>query len=509
MFCRRGCCRWTAVATELAYGEPGVTVERLESTRIAVELGELADLVTEERNPANRRQVARVEVRGRWPLLESGVVLVDTPGIGSVYRHNTEAAHRVLLDGDGAVLVLAADAPMSERERGLVGLLAQRRGPTFFVLNKSDHLSATELDQARRFVEQVLCDDLGGKARVFALAARAALADRLAGAPPGPAAGEFGSFAADLARFVADDLVAVRLGTARAELARLGGSLGDALALERAAAELDAASLAERVQRFRGEADRQRASFDDARTVLDRDVARLGAALGDRLAVFARAAPSEHAARLAELAATSDRPRLVEALRDGVETAVRTSFEAFRQAEADRTEAAWCNLARAFRAATQQRVDAVRQAAAGLFAIPLPQAAVPVVAEERERFFYLFLHVGGFSGPFGPLLGRLVPSGPARRQMLARARAELADEFDKYAGRARWNLAQRLDAVRRRFETAMRQELEDAVEAILAAAARAEALARAADAERAIEAAQFERQAAVAAFLAGLAEHGQ
>jgi Elongation factor Tu GTP binding domain len=435
------------------------------------------------------------------------VVLVDTPGIGSVYRHNTEAAHQALLDGDGAVLVLAADTPLSEREGALVRLLAQRRAPTFVVMNKSDHLRATELDQVRQFVEQVLCDDLGRTARVFAVSARAALADRLAGAPPGPAAGEFGAFAAELERFVADDLVAVRLGTARAELARLGASLCDALALERAAAELDAATLAERVERFRGEADRQRASFDDARTVLDRDVARIGAVLGDRLAVFARTAPGEHAERLAELAATTGRPRLVEVLRDGVETGVRASFEAFRQAEADRSEHAWQNLAGAFRAGTQQRVDAVRRAAAGLFAIPLPRATVPAVAEERERFFYLFLHVGGFNEPFGRLLGRLVPSVPARRQMLARAQAELPDEFDKHAGRARWDLTPRLDAVRRRFETAMRQELEDAVEAILAATAHAEALARAADAEPAIEAGQFERQAAVAASLAGLAEH--
>jgi hypothetical protein len=63
--------------------------------------------------------------------------------------------------------------------------------------------------------------------------------------------------------------------------------------------------------------------------------------------------------------------------------------------------------------------------------------------------------------------------------LLAAARAQLASEFDKHAGRARWDLAQRLEAVRHRFQTAMRAELEEAVEAIVRAASHADELRRA------------------------------
>lgn len=498
----------TAVATEVAYGESRVVVDYLDGVRTEVGLGELAEFVTEQGNPANQRGIARVEVRGRWPLLKPGVVLVDTPGIGSVYRHNTETARQAVLDADGAVLVLAADIAMSERERDLVGRLAQRRAPTFFVLNKADHLTPGELDQVRRFVEQVLCDDLGRKARVFALSARAALAARMADQPSGPEAGEFVAFMAELERFVAEDLVTARLATARTELARLGATLRDGLAVEQAALDLDEASLTERVDRFRGEADRQRRGFDDARTLLNRDVTRIGTALGERLAAFARTGPGQHLERLADLASTAPRSRLAEELRAAIEGAVGTAFESFRQAEADRTEQAWQQLAAGFRADTQQRVDAVRDAAADLFAIPLPQATVPAIAEERKRFFYLFLHVGGFNQPFGPLLGRLVPTRTAGRVLLAWARAELTREFDKHAGRARWDLTQRLDAVRRRFETAMGRQLEETIEAILAVTARAEQLRQVAGADRAAQAARGQRQAAVAAALVQLTQVG-
>jgi translation elongation factor EF-Tu-like GTPase len=196
----------TAVATELSFGDPAVVVKFVDGSRRPVAQADLADYVTEARNPGNERGAVRVEVRGRWPLLEPGVVLVDTPGIGSVYRHNTEAAHAALLDADGAVLVLSADTPLSDQERDLVRILAGRRPPTFVVLNKADHLSAPELEEVRRFVDGILSEEFGRKMRVFAVSALAAVKGRRAEGP-GEVANEFAAFVAELRQFIEDDLV--------------------------------------------------------------------------------------------------------------------------------------------------------------------------------------------------------------------------------------------------------------------------------------------------------------
>lgn len=496
----------TTVATELCFGEPGAVVEHLDGTTVAIDPADVADFVTEERNPLNERMVALVRVRGRWPLLEPGVVLVDTPGIGSVHRHNTEAARAALADADGAVLVLSADAPLSEQERELLRSLAQRRAPTFFVLNRADHVAPGELDQLRRFVENVVCDDLGRKVRVFALSVRYALRARLAGRAPGEEAGEFPAFVSHIERFIAEDLVAARLAIARRELARLASSVRDAVAVERAAAQLDAARLAAQVERFRSEAGRQRQAFDDNRSLLARDVGRLAEELGSRLGALAAAAPRRHEPRLSEVAARAPRGQLEAELGAAIESAVRRTFEELREAEAQRTELAWQGLAQAFRARAQDRVNEVREAAAELFAVPLPVIALPHVDAERERFFYLFLHVGSLSEPFSRALRRLLPDAAVRRRALARARSELAREFDKHAGRARWDLCQRLDGVRGRFETAMRAELDDAIVAILAATTRAEGLRGQAAVHQAAKRAADDRQLAVAAELAGLIE---
>lgn len=59
-------------------------------------VAELPALVTERENPENRLGVADVTLWLRSPLLtDHGVELVDTPGTGSVFAHNTSAAEQV------------------------------------------------------------------------------------------------------------------------------------------------------------------------------------------------------------------------------------------------------------------------------------------------------------------------------------------------------------------------------------------------------------------------------
>lgn len=473
----------TAIATELSFGDPGATVVHLDGSQSRIGLHQLADYVTETRNPANERQVARVLVRLRSPILEPGLVLVDTPGLGSIYLHD-EVARAAVLDADGAVLVLAADTPISEQERELVRLLAERQGPTFIVLNKADHLRLEERDEVRRFVVQVLADELGRKPDLHVISARAALAARLSGAAPGEDGLEFAEFESAFVRFVTEHLVEARLVTARRELGRLGGAVRDGLALHAAALELDASAMAAKVSAFTEEVSRQRQAFDDERHLLARDVKALHDEVSAHLAEFATTAPTRWMARLEEVGATVPVRRLEGELRACVEQAVRAEFDTFREQEAGDAAARWQALAERFRARTQDRVNAVREAAAGLFAISLPTVEVPPVEAETERFFYLFCHLGTMGEPLSRLARRLLPASIVRRRLVERFRQELVREFDKHAGRARWDLGQRLDAVRRRFEQAMAAELDSTIATIVGAAARAEELRTATESAR-------------------------
>jgi small GTP-binding protein len=214
----------TSVLTEVRHGREGATVVSLEGARHDVAVDEIADHVTEERNPANQLGVERVEVRVASSLLEAGVVLIDTPGLGSVYQHNTETGRAAILEADGAIVVLSADSPLSDHERELLGVLAERQARTFVVVNKSDHLDPADLETVRRFITEVVAAEFGRKPELYCLAARPALLARCQGREPGSEAVDFAAFAANFEDFVAADLVSARLDAARAELARQPGA---------------------------------------------------------------------------------------------------------------------------------------------------------------------------------------------------------------------------------------------------------------------------------------------
>ncbi|MCA1843669.1 MAG: dynamin family protein, partial [Actinobacteria bacterium] len=463
----------TAVATEVAYGPQRLCVHHLDGTEEEVAIERLAEFVTEEGNPGNERRVARAEVRVPAEILRPGATLVDTPGLGSVFRHNTEAAEAELIRTDGAVVVFSADAPFSEQERELLDLLAERSARTFFVLNRIDHLAPGDLDQVRRFVEQGICDALGRKEFLFCLSARAALAAKHAADHGDLEASGFAAFESAFRAFLAEDLVDARLAVARREVSHLAVLLDDATAVEESVLRHTAADLDVRLREFERAAEEQRRAFEEDRVLLAHAVATITATVGQHLARLAAKPPEAAVSRLDELAAATPLRDLETVLRHAVEDLVREEFEKVRTAEAALAEDAWRAGVAEFRSRTQARVDAIRRTAEGIFELGLGELEVPEVAEERERFFYLFLHLEGVNEEIARGVRRLLPPGIRRRRFTEAAHRQLVSELDKHAGRARWDISQRLDGVRLRFEAAMRDQLTEVIDGVFQAAERA------------------------------------
>ncbi|MBN2195290.1 MAG: dynamin family protein [Polyangiaceae bacterium] len=86
----------TAVVTVVRHGERlAARVRFAAGGWQEVATGNLAQFVTEEQNPENRKGVAAVEVFVPSELLASGMCLVDTLGVDSVFVGNTEGSQAV------------------------------------------------------------------------------------------------------------------------------------------------------------------------------------------------------------------------------------------------------------------------------------------------------------------------------------------------------------------------------------------------------------------------------
>ena len=141
----------------------------------------LSRYVTEESNPRNKLGVKQVEVKFPSPLLRDGVVLIDTPGIGSTFQHNTEATLSFIPNCDAALFLVSADPPVTQVELEFLQTIRPRVTHFFFIMNKVDYLSSDEQRQAVEFFKGVLREQIGfsGNDLILCVSARQGLEARL------------------------------------------------------------------------------------------------------------------------------------------------------------------------------------------------------------------------------------------------------------------------------------------------------------------------------------------
>lgn len=181
----------TAIPTFIRFGpELSIRVRYLDNRPDTVMKGEpltwlqtnLEGFVTEKNNPKNTKCVRDVEITHPAPILRD-VVLIDTPGIGSTFRHNTEITMNFLPQCDAALFMVSADPPITELEVAFLRHIGSRVGQLFFVLNKVDYLDDEERETAVSFYRRVLEEEAGiaSGSRIFPVSARKGLLSHDAG----------------------------------------------------------------------------------------------------------------------------------------------------------------------------------------------------------------------------------------------------------------------------------------------------------------------------------------
>jgi len=167
----------TSAVTFIRYGEhQRIEVVFTNSERKEIAQHELVDYITEKGNPENRKNVRYVEIFYPSPFLKDGVVLTDTPGIGSVYLHNTDTTYDFIPKVDAAIFIVSTDPPITQTEVEFLREVKQYVDKIFFVLNKIDYLSEAEQREALDFTASVIRKQVGnGDVTLYPISARLAL----------------------------------------------------------------------------------------------------------------------------------------------------------------------------------------------------------------------------------------------------------------------------------------------------------------------------------------------
>jgi ribosome biogenesis GTPase A len=147
----------TAVPTVIRYGShKRARIQFRDGKWQEIDAADLNQYVSEEHNPENTKGVGGAEVFVPSALLSTGMCLVDTPGLGSVFTGNTAATQAFIPHIDAALVVVGADPPLAGEELALVEAVGRQVQNLILVLNKADRATQAEKAAAVDFTRQVL-----------------------------------------------------------------------------------------------------------------------------------------------------------------------------------------------------------------------------------------------------------------------------------------------------------------------------------------------------------------
>jgi GTPase SAR1 family protein len=147
----------TSIATILKYGETlNIKVYFNDGRVTEIEPATLTQYVTEKGNPRNEKDVQEVIITYPSSYLKDGVRLIDTPGVGSVYEHNTDVAYQYLPKSDAALFLLSVDQPVSKAELDFLKDVKEYSHRIFFLQNKADYVGPEDISESISFSKKII-----------------------------------------------------------------------------------------------------------------------------------------------------------------------------------------------------------------------------------------------------------------------------------------------------------------------------------------------------------------
>ncbi len=472
----------TSIVTRIGYGEvPAAVVHYLDGRREEIPLEDIQRFVTERANPRNGLQVKEVEVFYPSTLLRDGVRIIDTPGVGSVFDHNTEVAYNYLPHVDAGIFVLTADPPLSASEHRFLREVRGYVDQLFFVLNKADAVGERDLAEAISFTASVLEEDLRRPVKVWPVSARLALEGRLAKNEGQWRGSGLPAFEEHLRGFLHREKGKTFLQNMTASLLRFVSDESMAWKLEQQAAKLTLDELRAKIARFEDSVRRIEKERDEHRFILNGRIRKLHESLDADLAKLSAAEiprlQAELEARFHEKLRTSREGRELESeLEETLYRSIVEVFSGFREQAAHRLaealEALYLDLAER----TNRTIAAFVELAATLFAVELKPFTSVEKLTGRSDFYFLLKDDPDALGLIRLGFRSAMPLFVTRRLILRRIQAMAREIFERHCGRVRYDLVRRIEETTRKFQKSLDEKAGLTLSTIREALQRAVAL---------------------------------
>ncbi len=464
----------TSIATILKYGEElKINVFFNDGRIMEIKPEKLSEYVTEKGNPRNEKDVFEVIITYPSPYLKDGVRLIDTPGVGSVFEHNTDVAYQYLPKSDAALFLLSVDQPVSKAELDFLKDVREYSNKIFFLQNKADYVDKEDLKESISFSKKVLEECMNYEVKIFPLSAKLALEGKLDGKPELLKKSFLPEFENILNTFLMEEKGKVLLLSVSNTLLRFLSQALFELGLEMKSLTIPVEELKAKIEIFekkKKEVMREKQDFD---ILLDGEVDRLvKKGLDEDLEDFKRETLTVLSAGLEKFYSENksmSSKELNAALEKYVMDEVKNACNNWWAKEDGRLASAFESICSRFITKINETVDALFKFSSELFAIPFEEFKAEELWTVKPSFYYKFKEEPVILEVLSKSLTLTLPKFVGDKIILKKMREYLIEMIDTQSGRVRFDFAERLDKSKLDFRWEMYERIEATIKGITSA----------------------------------------
>ncbi|MDY2959963.1 MAG: dynamin family protein [Hornefia sp.] len=163
----------TSAVTKVVAGEKRAEVCFENGKVEEVDFRDLHMYISEQENKNNELGIKEVVLHAPSEFLKRGLTFVDTPGVGSFHKNNTEVAYDHMKESDAVIFLLSVDSPINQIEIDFLKNAREFAARFYFAVNKIDTVSYDELNTYLEYCKMVLAKLMGEEnIRMFPVSAK-------------------------------------------------------------------------------------------------------------------------------------------------------------------------------------------------------------------------------------------------------------------------------------------------------------------------------------------------
>jgi ribosome biogenesis GTPase A len=461
----------TSIATILKYGETLHIKVYFNDGRVTeIEPATLTQYVTEKGNPRNEKDVQEVIITYPSSYLKDGVRLIDTPGVGSVYEHNTDVAYQYLPKSDAALFLLSVDQPVSKAELDFLKDVKEYSHRIFFLQNKADYVGSEDLNESIAFSKKIIEDCMGSEVKILPLSAKLALEGKLSGNKELIEKSFLSKFEHILNTFLMQEKGDVLLLSITNNLLRLLSQARLGFELEMKSLVTPLEELKEKIKIFENKKDEVLIEKDDFSLLLDGEVKKI---INNVLEEDSKTFRQDLIPKVLENFESSYSRRsgmslkdLREHLGEKVIVEVKQAFATWRSIEDEKLAKAFEAACTRFITRIDETVDSLLKFSAELFAVPFDIVKAEAIWSTKSSFFYRFKEQPVGIEIVASSLTLLLPKFIGEKIILKKVKEYLHRVIDMQTAKVGCDFEERLSKSKLDFRWEMFQRIDATIEGI-------------------------------------------